>query len=181
MRTALQKGSLSFGSFPFPPVQVHVCWKSSWACMWTQSHTQFGGWIPCEMSKTSFQLYRATRVNLIFQGFALPCLAFPPFPSTPHKTRFNFKLPQHNSALCFWITLPDKLPHGDYVLFWLLNLLNKLFGKQTCPVTNNLLEPTDLKKKIKNKRERRKKGVACFPCVQFHLFFSLIHKQITFC
>lgn len=140
------------------------------------SHIEFGGRIPCEISKTSFQNYRVPKENLIFQGFALPCLSFPSVPSTSHKVRFNFKLQQHNSSVLFWTTLPDKLPCGDYVLSWLLNVLDKFFGKQTCPVPSNLLWTYTPKKK---KRERGKKGVACFPCVQFHLFFSLTCKQIT--
>lgn len=156
----------------------YICTENLPGLISEHSHIEFGGRIPCEISKTSLQNYIVSKVNLIFQGFALPCLSFPSVPSTPHKVRFNFKLQQHNSGVCFWTTLPDKLAHGDYVLFRPLNVLDKFFGKQTSPVPNNLLWTYRLKKK---KREREgKKSVACFPCVQFHLLFSLTRKQITF-
>lgn len=149
----------------------YMCTENFPGLVWTQSHTQFGGRIPCEISKMSFQNYRVSRVNLIFQGFAWPCFSFPSVPSTPHKIRFNFKLQQHNSGVSFWTTLTDKLPHGDYVLFWLLNVLDKFFGMSICrhaQCPSNLLWTYRLKNK---KRERRKKVLLVFHVCSF-IYFS---------
>lgn len=128
--SAVLKGSLSFGSFPFPPAQLPAYRRAFRARMWTQSHAYFPGWIPWEISETEFQKYSIPRMNLF-------CRALPSLPFPPHKMRFNFKLQQNNSAVYFWLTLPNKLPHGDYVMFWLLNVLDKFSGKQTCPMLDN--------------------------------------------